>query len=117
VTTFDLESIKRRQQVTWASGDFHAVALTITLVAELLCESADVGADERVLDVACGSGNTELAAARRFANVTGVDYVPALVTRARDRFAIEGLEGTFVEGDAEHLPFDAARPAVGRAGP
>ena len=106
MTTFDLDSIKRRQQVTWASGDFHAVAVTITLVGELLCEAADVGADEQVLDVACGSGNTALAAARRFANVTGVDYVPALVTRARDRFAIEGLTGTFAEGDAEHLPFE-----------
>jgi len=106
VTTFDLGSIKRRQQVTWASGDFHAVAVTITIVGELLCEAADVGADEDVLDVACGSGNTALAAARRFANVIGVDYVPALVTRARDRFAIEGLQGTFVEGDAENLPFE-----------
>jgi SAM-dependent methyltransferase len=106
MTTLDLGSIKERQQVTWASGDFHAVAVTITLVGELLCESVDVGADEHVLDVACGSGNTALAAARRFAIVTGVDYVAALVTRARDRFAIEGLDGTFVEGDAEHLPFE-----------
>jgi ubiquinone/menaquinone biosynthesis C-methylase UbiE len=105
MTTLDLGSIKERQRVTWASGDFHAVAVTITLVGELLCEATDVGADERVLDVACGSGNTALAAARRFAIVTGVDYVPALITRARDRFAIEGLQGTFAEGDAEHLPF------------
>jgi ubiquinone/menaquinone biosynthesis C-methylase UbiE len=102
----DFDSIKRRQQVTWASGDFHAVAVTITLVGELLCEAADVGAGERVLDVACGSGNTALAAARRFADVTGVDYVPALITRARDRFAIEGLEGVFLEGDAENLPVE-----------
>jgi SAM-dependent methyltransferase len=108
MTALDLGSIKERQQVTWASGDFHAVAVTITLVGELLCEAVDVGADERVLDVACGSGNTALAAARRFAIVTGAGYVPALVTRARDRFAIEGLQGTFVEGDAEQLPFEDA---------
>lgn len=106
MTTFDLRSVKERQRITWSSGDFHAVAVTITLVGELLCEAADVGADERVLDVACGSGNTALAAARRFAVVTGADYVPALVTRARDRFAIEGLRGEFVEGDAEDLPFE-----------
>jgi SAM-dependent methyltransferase len=106
MATVDLETVKQRQQATWASGDFHAVAVTITIVGELLCEAADVRPNERVLDVACGSGNTALAAARRFADVTGVDYVPGLVVRARDRMAIEGLQATFVEGDAENLPFD-----------
>ena len=54
MATVDLDSIKQRQQVTWASGDFHAVAVTLTLVGELLCESAEVGADEQHgLDLDC----------------------------------------------------------------
>jgi hypothetical protein len=60
---------------------------------------------ERVLDVACGNGNVSLAAARRFCQVTGVDYVPALLERARERAKAEGLEATFQEADAEDLPF------------
>ena len=49
-----------------------------------------------------------LAAARRFCNVTGVDYVPELLDRARGRAAAEGLKATFIEGDAEGLPFPDA---------
>jgi SAM-dependent methyltransferase len=61
-----------------------------------------------VLEVACGSGNATLAAARRFCQVTGVDYVPALLDRARRRAQAEGLEATFQEADAEDLPFPDA---------
>jgi SAM-dependent methyltransferase len=61
-----------------------------------------------VLDVACGSGNATLAAARRFCQVTGIDYVPALLDRARRRAQAEGLEATFQEADAEDLPFPDA---------
>lgn len=59
----------------------------------------------RVLDVACGNGNATLAAARRFCVTTGVDYVPELLARARERAAAERLEIDFIEGDAERLPF------------
>src|SRR5262249_54057997 len=62
-------------------------------------------AGERVLDVACGNGNATLAAARRFARVTGVDYVPALIARGRARAEAEGLAVDFREADAEELPF------------
>ena len=55
--------------------------------------------------MACGNGNAALAAARRFCQVVGVDYVPALLERARRRATAEGLEVTFQEGDAEDLPF------------
>jgi SAM-dependent methyltransferase len=100
----DLTQIKQAQQAMWSSGDFSKVAVTSTIVGELLCEAVDVHFDERVLDVACGNGNSALAAARRFARVTGVDYVPALLAHARRRFEVEGFEGTFMEGDAEALP-------------
>jgi SAM-dependent methyltransferase len=101
----DTTTIKERQQAAWASGDYSAVGARLPLVAELLCEAVDLRAGERVLDVACGNGNAALAAARRFCQVTGVDYVPALLERARQRARAEGLEVTFEEADAEHLPF------------
>jgi SAM-dependent methyltransferase len=101
----DTTAIKQRQQATWASGDYAAVGSRFPLIAELLCEAVDLRAGERVLDVACGNGNAALAAARRFCQVTGVDYVPELLERARRRAVAEGLDVAFEEADAEHLPF------------
>ena len=86
----DLAAIKQRQQATWASGDYHMIGTQILLSSELLIESLDVHSTERVLDVATGSGNAALAAARRGCTVIGIDYVPALLDRARQRAAAEG---------------------------
>jgi SAM-dependent methyltransferase len=109
----DIATIKERQQAAWASGDYSAVGARLLLTAELLCEAVDLRAGERVLDVACGNGNASLAAARRFCQVVGVDYVPALLERARQRARAEGLEVSFQEADAEALPFpDASFDAV-----
>ena len=74
----DFAAIKQKQQATWASGDFAVVGTTLQIVGESLAEAVDVRAGERVLDVAAGNGNATLAAARRFAEVTSTDYVPAL---------------------------------------
>lgn len=109
----DLSAVKSRQQKTWASGDFSVVASRIVYQAEHLCETADVQAGWRVLDVATGSGNAAIAAARRGCDVVGVDYVPALLARGRRRAEAEGLDIDFVEGDAEAIPFlDASFDAV-----
>jgi SAM-dependent methyltransferase len=104
----DLAAIKQRQQATWSSGDYHMIGTQILIVSELLIEALDLHSTERVLDVATGSGNAALAAARRGCEVVGVDYVPALLDRARRRADAEGVVATFVEGDAEDLPFDDA---------
>ena len=101
----DLQAIKAKQQATWASGDFAVIGTTLQIVGELLCEAADVGGGERVLDVAAGNGNATLAAARRFAHVTSTDYVPALLEGGRRRAEAEGLSVTFEAADAEALPF------------
>ena len=98
-------TLTRRQRQTWAAGDFSMVAATTAIVGELLCESVGVRSDEKVLDVATGSGNTALAAARRFCDVVGVDFVPSLLERARERAAVERLTARFEEGEAENLPF------------
>jgi len=104
----DLGAIKQRQQATWAAGDFGVVATNATLVGELLCEALDVRAGQKVLDVATGSGNTALSAARRSCDVVGIDYVPALLERARERAAAERLQLSFQEGDAENIPLPDA---------
>jgi ubiquinone/menaquinone biosynthesis C-methylase UbiE len=107
-TVVDLAAVKTRQQVMWASGDFAVIGTTLQIVGETLCEAANLQSGMRVLDVACGNGNAALAAARRWCHVTGLDYVPALLRRAGDRARAEGLELALIEGDAEHLPFEAA---------
>ena len=91
----DIATIKQRQQAAWASGDDAAVGARLLLTAELLCEAVDLRAGQRVLDVACGNGNAALAAARRFCQVTGVDDVPVLLDRARQRAA--ALKADMVE--------------------
>ncbi len=109
----DSAAVKRRQQGVWASGDFSVVASRIVFQAEHLCETADVQAGWRVLDVATGSGNAAIAAARRGCEAVGVDFVPALLERGRIRAAAEHLDVKFLEGDAEDLPFpDASFDAV-----
>jgi ubiquinone/menaquinone biosynthesis C-methylase UbiE len=101
----DLAAIKLRQQATWASGDFAVIGTTLQIVGETLAEAADVRAGERVLDVAAGNGNATLAAARRFADVTSSDYVPALLEKGGRRARAEGLDVHFEHADAEALPF------------
>ncbi len=106
-TAPDYAAIKQRQQATWASGDYSIIGTTLQIVAESLAEAADVRAGGDVLDVAAGNGNATLAAARRFANVTSTDYVPALLDKAHQRALAEGQRIQFQVADAEQLPFDA----------
>ena len=103
----DLAAVKGRQQAAWSSGDYAVIGTTLQIVGEELCESLalDVRAGQRVLDVAAGNGNASLAAARRWCDVGSTDYVPALLERARERAAAEGLAIEFREADAEALPF------------
>ena len=104
----DLAGIKERQRRAWASGDYAMFGAALLIMSELLCEAVDLRSGQRVLDVATGSGNTALAAARRFGEATGIDYVPALLERAQERAAAERLKVDFREGDAESIPFPDA---------
>ncbi|MGZ8695368.1 MAG: class I SAM-dependent methyltransferase [Gaiellaceae bacterium] len=113
IPAVDFEAVKQKQQKTWSSGDFSVIAGLIERVADDLVDAADLHAGWRVLDVATGSGNAAIAAARLGTRVTGLDYVPQLLERARQRAEAEGFEIEFVEGDAEALPFgDAEFDAV-----
>ena len=90
----------------WNLGDYQQVALENVIVGERLCSALAIPAGARVLDVACGTGNTSLAAARRRATVTGIDIAAVLIERARRRADAEGLSTIdFQIGDATTLPF------------
>jgi SAM-dependent methyltransferase len=101
----DLVAVKSRQQATWSAGDYAVIGTTLSITGEMLCEAVDLRAGQRVLDVAAGNGNATMAAARRWADVTSTDYVPALLERGRARAAAERLPVVFQEADAEQLPF------------
>jgi ubiquinone/menaquinone biosynthesis C-methylase UbiE len=101
----DFNTLKQRQQLTWASGDYAVIGTTLQIVGEQLAESLDLRAGSRVLDVAAGNGNATLAAARRFTQVTSTDYVPGLLEKGRLRAQAEGLAVTFEVADAENLPY------------
>lgn len=103
MTTF--EEVTQRQQEMWSRGDFHRIGVSQVVVGELLVRALHVHAGERVLDVAGGAGNTALAAARRWANVTCTDYVPDLLEHAAARAATEGLPLVTGIADAQALPF------------
>ena len=104
--SFGASEIKQRQRAMWSAGDYPDIAKRIQLVADATVEAAGVQAGARVLDVATGSGNAAIAAARRAAHVTGLDLTPELLEAARARAAAEGLEIDFMQGDAEALPFE-----------
>ncbi|MGR2740167.1 class I SAM-dependent methyltransferase [Billgrantia sp. Q4P2] len=103
--SIDYEAITAAQQGTWATGDFHQIARQNVCMAEALCEAVDPHPGERVLDIACGSGTAALVAARRYCEVAGIDYVPELIERARQRATADDLEVEFEVGDAQALPY------------
>lgn len=104
-STPDFSAVKARQQAAWSSGDYTAVGIALQIVSESLCEAVDLRAGSRVLDVATGHGNTALAAARRYADAVGIDYVPALLAAGRARSAADRLPVDFRAGDSEAIPY------------
>ena len=99
-----LDQLKERQRMTWETGDYIRIGATLQLVSELLCEQTDLRAGSTVLDVCTGSGNTAIAAARRWCRVTGVDFAPQLLYQACARAQAERLTIDFQTADVEALP-------------
>jgi SAM-dependent methyltransferase len=90
----------------WRSGDYPTVVdRLITGFGPILTRAAGIGPGQRVLDVACGSGNVSIPAAATGADVTGLDITPELLERGAAEAAAAGVEVAWVEGDAQALPF------------
>jgi len=108
-----MDAIKERMHKIWTSGDFSKIGNSIVIVGEMLCEAVDLHSGRKVLDVATGSGNAAISAARRFCEVTGMDLAPESIEHARRRAGAEGMEIAFEVGDAEDLSYsDASFDAV-----
>jgi ubiquinone/menaquinone biosynthesis C-methylase UbiE len=102
----DFTELKKKHKVMWAEGEYDQIARGIRSVADHVVRTARIRAGEKVLDVACGTGNTAIMARARGAAVTGLDLTPELLAVAKKRAADEGYDDiTWKEGDAENLPF------------
>lgn len=104
----DVAAITERQKETWGAAGYQSIANQVVDVGEALLDAMDPGPAQRVLDVACGTGNAALGAARRACDVVGLDYVPAMIERARARAEADGLAVRFEVGDAQALPYSDA---------
>ncbi len=89
---------------TWGAGEYAQMAERLAGVARRVVDAAGVRAGDRVLDVACGTGNAALLAASRGASVVGVDFEPRLLALARGRAADAGAEVEWLQGDVAALP-------------
>jgi len=104
----DMDALKAKLRATWISGDFEQIAKALSAEAEKFINDLGLKPGMKVLDVACGTGNLSLPAARLGATVTGVDIAPNLLEQAGAKAAAEGLDIKFDEGDAEALPYEDA---------
>lgn len=100
-----LEAIKAKMKATWMDGDYAKFAKYMEPGALEILAGWQMGGGERLLDVACGAGQTAIPAAHRGLRVHGVDIARNLVDHARRRAAEEGIVAHFEEGDAEQLPY------------
>jgi SAM-dependent methyltransferase len=111
--------LKARHRAMWSSGNYPTMVETFLLpVGERLVAASGIEPGMRVLDVAAGTGNAALPAARLGAEVTASDLTPDLLAAGRRVAEDEGLELEWVEADAENLPFadesfDVVMSAIG----
>ncbi|HEU5268159.1 MAG TPA: methyltransferase domain-containing protein [Jatrophihabitans sp.] len=108
-TSIELDPIKTKHRAMWALGDYDRVAVEVVSdLGGVLVDAARVQPGDHVLDVAAGSGNASLPAAAAGGRVVATDLTPELVEVGRQRAAAQGLDLTWQEADAEHLPFPDA---------
>lgn len=105
VTVPPADVLTARTRATWSAGDFGKIAKSYEPGAAEFIARLGFQPHERVLDVACGTGNLAIPAARSGATVTGIDIAPNLVEQARAWAHAEGLPAHFEEGDAEQMPY------------
>jgi SAM-dependent methyltransferase len=105
----DIDALKTRLKATWMDGNYDFFSRFMEASAYQFLDRLAVDSGSSLLDVACGSGQVALIAARRGAKVSGVDIATNAIAAARGRAESEGLDVRFDEGDAEALPYETAR--------
>ncbi|MBV9215453.1 MAG: methyltransferase domain-containing protein [Acidobacteria bacterium] len=103
--TPEMEALKGRMKSTWEAGDFGVIARSIEHGGREFVERLNIQPGMKILDVACGTGNTALPEARKGADVTGIDIAKNLIEQAKANAATEGLDAKFEVGDAEDMPY------------
>lgn len=104
--TPEMENLKTRLRGMWIAGDFGQIAKMIEHGAAEFVDRLDLKPGMKVLDVATGTGNLAIPAAKKGADVTGIDIAPNLIEQATERAKAEGVEAKFEVGDAEALPYE-----------
>lgn len=104
--TTDMQALKSKLRGMWIAGDFGEIAKSIEQGAEEFVGRLNLRPGVKVLDVACGTGNLAIPAAKAGADVTGIDIAPNLIEQAQARAAAIGVNAVFEVGDAEALPYD-----------
>lgn len=104
----EISEFKAKQREVWAMGNFADIAAFTTITAGHLVRFAGVRAGQKLLDVGCGTGVVSITAARKGAQVSGIDLTPELVEQARQSSPIAGLTIDWKIGDAEALPYGDA---------
>jgi SAM-dependent methyltransferase len=104
--TSEMKALKKRLTTTWNTGDYGIVARDLEASAADFLARIHFEPGTRLLDLACGSGQVAIPAARAGAEATGVDIAPKWIEQARARAQEEGLNARFDEGDAEDLPYE-----------
>jgi SAM-dependent methyltransferase len=104
-----LAELKQGLRAAWMAGDFGQIARLNTQEAEGFVARLNLKPETKVLDVACGTGNQSIPAARTGAQVIGLDIASNLLQQARQRAESENLKIEFIEGDAEKIPYPAGQ--------
>jgi ubiquinone/menaquinone biosynthesis C-methylase UbiE len=108
IATREDAELKTRHRAMWASGDYPRMVETFVLpLGARLVEACGIGPNDRVLDVAAGTGNASIPASRRGAHVVASDLTPELLEAGRRRPEADGLNIEWVTADAEQLPFES----------
>jgi ubiquinone/menaquinone biosynthesis C-methylase UbiE len=102
----EMETLKGKLRGMWIAGDFGQIAKMIEHGAVEFVDRLDLKPGMKVLDVACGTGNLAIPAAKTGADVTGIDIAPNLIDGAIARAKEEDVEAKFEVGDAEALPYE-----------
>ena len=92
----------------WRLESYERIAARFAPVQDQLVEAVQVEPGERLLDLATGTGEVAVRAARAGAIVTAIDMAEPLIEKARRTAGEEGLEIAFDLGDIEYLPYEDA---------